>query len=96
MNAYFHVDVPYIVSSTNHPTSTKIDALNMHTSLHAFLKEYKQYKRALCRILLIDFHCLRYALPVECADMTAEAFWQEKSKVVNRRMLKCLKIINFL
>mmetsp|Transcript_18413 Transcript_18413/g.30850 ORF Transcript_18413/g.30850 Transcript_18413/m.30850 type:complete len:356 (-) Transcript_18413:528-1595(-) len=77
MNKFYHVHVPY-TGGPKHPTMHSVDALNMHHSLEAFLRQNKQYTRALCRLLMIDYYCLKYPLPAECADMYAEASWRCK------------------
>lgn len=47
------------------------DPMDMKASLLTLLKSDKRYTRALCRLLMVDYVCMRdlFALPPECADM---------------------------
>ena len=66
LNDYLRTNLTMLYSS-KHITSK--DPLQFRHALLTLFKSDVRYLRAVCRVILLDYICLSYAPPVECADM---------------------------
>lgn len=58
-----------------HPTQH--DILGMKSALQSLFATDGRYLRAVCWLLLVDFHCLKYTLPQPCADIVTDSRWKQ-------------------
>lgn len=69
VNSFLGLNVTYQDSSPELSHPTVGDPMNLKASLLEVLHHMPKYMRAVCRLLMVDYVCLRYTLPRECADM---------------------------
>lgn len=72
LNQYLGSTIPYERRKGAHMSSQ--DPLGFKAAMNSLLDRDKRYLRALCRVLLADYVCLRhlYAMPAVCADMMSQ------------------------
>ena len=77
-------------------TSSSVPSNNSaRNSSNRYTRE-QVFQRALCRIYLVDYVCLRYALPPICADLFEEidhftnTVWPKIHRIINRQIKKVL------
>lgn len=68
LNSYLDLQVKYLGA---HHHATSDDPMDLRKSLVEVFQKMPYYLRAVCRLLMVDYVCLKFELPPECANMTA-------------------------
>lgn len=66
VNEFLGLNISFMYRN-NHITSQ--DPMNLKRSLLEVLNKFPKFMRGVCRLLMVDYVCLRYPLPKECAHM---------------------------
>ena len=69
-----------LVAGEGHPTQGSGDPLHMKQMLRQLLQGEPSYLRAVCWLLILDYHCLGYALPEGCQDLWRHPQWLSLTK----------------
>lgn len=75
-------------TSIHHPFAKPADPQLARGTLQKFLQENKNYKKAICRILLVDYVCLpEYSLPSDCLHLkTIRNYQMAKLREMNTKI----------